>query len=86
MSIEKHNSSNNNPNKGFVFGRTNYQLLIAGVVVIFIGFFLMMGGGSKDPNVFNPEIFSARRITIAPIVVTIGFIIEVFAILYKPKN
>jgi hypothetical protein len=46
----------------------------------------MIGGGSEDPNVFNPEIFSFRRITLAPIVVLAGFIIEVFAILYKPKN
>jgi len=47
---------------------------------------LMMGGGSEDPNKFNPEIFSTRRITVAPIVVLIGFAIEVFAIMYKPKN
>jgi hypothetical protein len=60
--------------------------MIAGIVVILIGFLLMVGGGSKDPNVFNPEIFSTQRITIAPIVVLIGFAIEVFAIVYKPKN
>lgn len=80
MSTEKDN------NKGFVFGPTNYKILIAGLVVIFIGFLLMMGGGSKDPKVFNPEIFSDQRITIAPIVVLLGFAIEVVAIMYKPKN
>jgi hypothetical protein len=73
-------------NTGFVFGPTNYKIMIAGLVVIFIGFLLMMGGGSEDPNKFNPEIFSTRRITVAPIVVLIGFAIEVFAIMYKPKN
>lgn len=67
-------------------GSTNYKLLIAGLVVIFIGFLLMMGGGSDDPNKFNPEIFSTRRITVAPIVVLLGFAIEVVAILYKPKK
>jgi hypothetical protein len=71
--------------KGFAFGRTNFMILIFGLLVIFAGFLLMMGGGSEDPNVFNPEIFSTRRITIAPVVVLIGFIIEVVAILYKPK-
>jgi hypothetical protein len=59
---------------------------LAGLAVIFIGFLLMVGGGSKDPNVFNPEIFSTQRITVAPIVVLIGFAIEVVAIMYKPKN
>ena len=80
-------STENKDNKhGFAFGPTNYKIMIAGIVVILIGFLLMVGGGSKDPNVFNPEIFSTQRITIAPIVVLIGFAIEVFAIVYKPKN
>jgi len=80
-------STENNDNQhGFAFGPTNYKIMIAGIVVILIGFLLMVGGGSKDPNVFNPEIFSTQRITIAPIVVLIGFAIEVFAIVYKPKN
>jgi uncharacterized membrane protein len=64
----------------------NFKLMLAGLAVIFIGFLLMVGGGSKDPNVFNPEIFSTQRITVAPIVVLIGFAIEVVAIMYKPKN
>lgn len=71
---------------GFVFARTNYILMIAGVLVILTGFLLMMGGGSEDPNVFNPEIFSTRRITVAPIVVLSGFFIQIFAILHKPKH
>ncbi len=78
--------SSENNNKGFVFGPTNFKILIAGLVVILIGFLLMTGGGSDDPNVFNPEIFSTQRITVAPIVVLIGFAIEVVAILYKPRK
>jgi hypothetical protein len=81
MSTEKNDNQH-----GFAFGPTNYKIMIAGIVVILIGFLLMVGGGSKDPNVFNPEIFSTQRITVAPIVVLIGFAIEVFAIVYKPKN
>jgi membrane-bound ClpP family serine protease len=81
MSTEKNDNQH-----GFAFGPTNYKIMIAGIVVILIGFILMVGGGSKDPNVFNPEIFSTQRITVAPIVVLIGFAIEVFAIVYKPKN
>jgi hypothetical protein len=77
----------NTPRKtGFAFNKQNYQLMVIGVVVINIGFMLMSGGGSDDPNVFNPEIFSARRITVAPIVILIGFIIEVVAIMRKPKE
>jgi len=71
---------------GFAFSRMNYVLMVAGVVVILIGFLLMVGGGSDDPNVFNPEIFSHRRITVAPLVVMLGFIIEIAAIMYKPKT
>lgn len=70
----------------FPFGRENYMLMLIGIVVIFIGFVLMAGGGSDEPGVWNPEIFSTRRITIAPIVVMIGFVIEVFAIVKKSKE
>lgn len=71
---------------GFVFGPANYRLLAIGLVVIIIGFILMSGGKSDDPTVFNPEVFSTRRITIAPLVVLAGFIIEGFAIMWKPKS
>ena len=70
----------------FPFGRENYVLMLIGIVVIFIGLALMAGGGSDDPAVWNPEIFSARRITVAPIVVMIGFVIEVVAIVKKSKE
>ena len=70
----------------FPSGGENYVLMLIGIVVIFIGFALMAGGGSDDPAVWNPEIFSARRITVAPIVVMIGFVIEVVAIVKKSKE
>ncbi|MFI3331791.1 MAG: DUF3098 domain-containing protein [Rikenellaceae bacterium] len=61
----------------------NYKLLLVGFVVIVLGFVLMAGGGSSSPTEFNYEMFSFRRITLAPIVVVIGFAIEVYAILKK---
>lgn len=70
----------------FPFKKQNYILLVAGVIVIIIGFLLMAGGGSEDPNVFNPEVFSPRRITVAPLMVLLGFAIVMFAILKKPKD
>jgi len=69
----------------FVFGKENYILLAIGFVIIILGFILMMGGGSDDPNVFSEEIFSFRRITLAPIVVLSGFVFVIYAIMKKPK-
>ncbi|GAA0751397.1 DUF3098 domain-containing protein [Psychroflexus lacisalsi] len=73
-------------NEKFIFERDNYKFMIIGLAVIALGFILMAGGGSDDPNVFNPEIFSWRRIRLAPTVVLIGFAIEIYAILLKPKS
>jgi len=70
----------------FLFGKKNFILLIAGLAFIALGFILMSGGGSDDPNVFNPEIFSTQRIVIAPMLILIGFIIEIVAIMHKPKD
>ena len=66
----------------FALGKENYKLMIIGIVVIVIGFLLMMGGGSEDPNVFNPEVFSFRRITLAPVIVLAGFLFEIYAIIF----
>lgn len=63
--------------------KKNYILMLIGLAVIIIGFLLMSGGGSDDPSVFNYEMFSCRRITIAPIVVIAGFAFEVFAIMKR---
>lgn len=67
----------------FALGRKNYKLLLIGFVIIVIGFTLMVGGKSEDPAVFNPEIFSFRRITLAPVVVLFGFLFEIYAIMKK---
>lgn len=69
----------------FVFERKNYVLLIAGIVLMIFGYLLMMGGGSDDPQLFNPEIFSAQRIIVAPILIIAGLVLEVFAIMIKGK-
>lgn len=68
------------------FGKQNYQLFIGGIIVIILGYLLMIGGGSEDPNVFNPAIFDTQRITIAPIVCLIGFIAIIVAIMWRPKT
>jgi len=70
----------------FALGPENYKLLAIGFAIIVIGFLLMLGGKSKDPNEFNDKIFSFRRITLAPLVVLAGFIFEIWAIMKKPKN
>jgi hypothetical protein len=70
----------------FVFEKINYQLMLAGIALIVLGFMLMAGGKSDNPNVFNPEVFSFRRITLAPIVVMSGFILNIYAILKKTKD
>lgn len=69
------------------FGKENYKLFIAAVVVVIIGYLLMVGGGSDDPTVFNgDELFSFRRITLAPLVVLLGFALGVYAIMKKSKD
>ena len=70
--------------KQFIFGKRNYQFLFLSLAIISLGFFLMAGGGS--PNVFNPEIFSFRRIRLAPTLVLLGFGIAVYSILTSPKK
>lgn len=69
------------------FTRLNYRLLLIGLGIIILGFILMSGGGSGDPEVFNAdEIFSTRRITVAPIVCLIGYLFVVYAIMKKPTG
>ena len=70
----------------FIFRRKNYQFMVIGLAVIALGFILMAGGGSDDPNVFNPEIYSWRRIRLAPTLILIGFGIEMYAILLNPNK
>ena len=70
----------------FAIEKESFKYIAIGVGILIIGFLLMMGGKSHDPNVFNPEIFSFRRITLAPIIVVGGFIFIIWAIMRKPKD
>ena len=70
----------------FVFGKKNYKFMFIGIACIALGFILMSGGGSDDPNVFNPEIFNFQRIRLAPTLVIIGFGIQIYAILLNPNK
>ena len=70
-----------------LFSKDNYLLMLVGLIILAIGFFLMAGGKSADPKNFDPkEVYSTTRITIAPIMIIIGFIIEIVAIMKKSKN
>lgn len=71
---------------GFPIPEGNYRMILIGFAIVILGFVLMMGGGSEDPNQFNYNIFSFRRITLAPIVVLAGFGFVFWAIMRKPKN
>ncbi len=73
-------------NTGFAFGKENYKLLFIGLALILVGFLLMIGGGSDDPNVFSDKIFNFRRLTLAPILILAGYVVEIFAIMKKPKD
>jgi len=72
--------------KNLALAPENYKLLAIGFGIIVLGFLLMLGGKSPDPNVFNEEMFNFRRITLAPIVVLAGFAFEIWAIMKKPKQ
>jgi len=71
---------------GFALDKQNYKLMAIGLGVIVLGFILMAGGGTDDPKVFNNDIFSFRRITLAPVVLLAGFIFEIYAIMKRPGN
>ncbi|KAF5064174.1 hypothetical protein DSECCO2_287040 [anaerobic digester metagenome] len=70
----------------FAFGRENYRLMLIGLAVIALGFILMVGGGSDDPYVFNEGMFNFRRLTLAPLLILAGYVIEIFAIMKKPRD
>lgn len=74
------------PKREFIFQKKNYMFMFIGVAFIALGFFLMSGGGSDDPNVFNEEIYNFRRIRLAPTLVLIGLAVEVYAILLNPHK
>ena len=71
--------------RDFAFDKVNYILLAVGMLIVVIGFLLMTGPGSSD-TVYEPDIFSARRIKVAPVVTFLGFVSIVYAIMHKPKD
>jgi hypothetical protein len=67
------------------FGKVNYILMAIGIVLLALGYILLSGGGSDNPDVFNPAMFDARRLVWAPIIIVLGFVVEIVAIMYKKK-
>jgi Protein of unknown function (DUF3098). len=84
--MSKKNNNDQKTNREFIFQKKNYLFLFIGIAFIALGFILMTGGGSDDPNVFNPDIYNFRRIRLAPTLVLIGLGIQVYAILLNPNK
>lgn len=81
------NDKKQTPANTNLFGKENYTWMLAGLAVMALGFFLMAGGKSADPKVFNDsDVYSTTHITIAPILIIAGLVIEIFAIMRKPKE
>lgn len=78
-------NNNNNNNLQLPFGKINYILMGVGILILALGYILLAGGGSDDPNVFNPAMFDSRRLVWAPILIVLGFVVEIVAIMYKKK-
>ena len=83
--IKKEMVENLDDQKVMPFGKQNYIIVLIGLALIAVGFMLMIGGGSTDPNVFNEEMFNFQRLTLAPILVLAGFVVEIVAIFWKKK-
>ncbi|NHF58686.1 DUF3098 domain-containing protein [Flavobacteriaceae bacterium TP-CH-4] len=86
MAKNKHNQPEQRAQQEFIFQKKNYLFMFIGIACIALGFILMSGGGTDDPNVFNEEIYNFRRIRLAPTLVLIGLGIEVYAILLNPHK
>lgn len=84
--MAKNKSTQNKKSGEFLFEKRNYTIMIIGVIIILIGFVLMAGGGSDDPNVFNEDIYNFRRIRLAPTIVLIGLAVEIYAIMANPNK
>ncbi|MEH6512166.1 DUF3098 domain-containing protein [Maribacter arcticus] len=84
--MSKNNKVEQQTKQEFIFQKKNYTFMFVGLAFIALGFILMSGGGSDDPNVFNPEIYNFRRIRLAPTLVLIGLGIEIYAILLNPHK
>ena len=72
--------------KKLPFTKTNYILVLVGVALIALGMILMIGGGSSDPDVFNPKMFNFQRLTLSPILILLGFVVEIVAIFWRKKK
>ena len=83
---QKKVADNNEGQKPMPFGKQNYIIVLIGLALIIVGFILMRGGGSSDPNVFNEKMFDFQHITLAPILVLVGFVVEIVAIFWKGKK
>lgn len=70
----------------FAFGKENYKLMLIGIGLVAVGMLLMIGGASKDPNVFSEDIFNFQRLTLSPIVIIAGYVVVLISILKKPKE
>ncbi len=68
------------------FNKENYYIILGGIGLLVLGYLLMIGGGANSPNEFNPEIFSTRRITVAPITLLVGFGVVLYGIMKSPKQ
>jgi hypothetical protein len=71
---------------GFVFTKINLYLMFAGIAFLVLGYILMVGGKSSDPAIFNEAIFNTQRLVVAPILLVIGFVFELYAIMYRSKK
>jgi len=85
MSTNEETNQKTSNGDNFALGRQNYKLMLIGIGIVALGFILMIGGGSEDPMEFNEEIFSPRRITVAPIVALIGYGFIFWSILKRSK-
>lgn len=86
MSKKSKNPTPKHEIPGFALQRENYILIIAGLLLIILGFILMIGGGADHPSEFSEDIFSPRRITVAPLLILAGYVVEIIAIMYKPRS
>jgi hypothetical protein len=86
MAKENKNTVENKRQFAFVFDKINYIIMIAGIVLLALGYIFLMGGGSDDPNVFNEAMFNGRRLYLAPILIILGLVAEIVAIMYKGKK
>lgn len=80
------NTAETTPGKQPLFRKANYILVGVGICFLVLGYILLSGGGSDDPEVFNPEIYNTRRLVVAPLLMLIGLILPVVAIMYRPKK